>query len=205
MPLPIETFSNRLGGFTHFKALGHPLAAEAGARIAAKVRAAKSAAVYDPAGQLPPFAALHGLRAGDFQSLFAQDSLAVGARSLGPRRRPSPRCRTLAPTCFYSRVDSDRPLSQIAGLIPDQCEVVTLDDMRIPDRLLTNKRDYLFNLNFATNFAFFRDEKGRHTRVVTANYWGGYGAKDPFLWCRLFGGTAKFWPTLSARWAKQTP
>ena len=192
MPLPIETFSNRLGGFTHFKALGHPLAAEAGARVAAKVRAAKSAAVYDPAGQLPPFAALHGLRAGDFQSLFVQDSLAVGREVLGAKAAPVTALPDSgADLLFVPAFDSDRPLSQIAGLIPDRCEVVTLDDMRIPDRLLTNKRNYLFNLNFATNFAFFRDEKGRHTRVVTANYWGGYGAKDPFLWCRLFDGNGE--------------
>ena len=188
MPLPIETFSNRLGGFTHFKALGHPLAAESGARLAARVRAAKSAAVYDPAGQLPAFAALHGLRSADFKTLLAQDSLAVGREVMGKKIAPVTQLQNSdADLLFVPAFDSERPLSQIAELIPEKCEVITLDEMRIPDRLLANKRNYLFNLNFATNFAFFRDEKGRHTRVVTANYWGGYGAKDPFLWCRLFG------------------
>src|SRR5262249_28647264 len=50
-----------------------------------------------------------------------------------------------------------------------------------------NKRTYLDPLNFATNFAFFRDGAGRHTRVVTANYWAGYGAKSIKLWLCLFG------------------
>ena len=188
MALPIETFSNRLGGFTHFKALGHPLAAAAGARVAAKIRAAKSAAVYDPAGQLPAFAALHGLRPGDFQFLFAQDSLAVGRQVLGATARPVTDLRESgADALFIPAFGGDRLAAQIAGLIPAGCEVTTLDEMRIPERLLANKRDYLFKLNFATNFAFFRDQGGMHTRVCTANYWGGYGAKDPFLWCRLFG------------------
>ena len=191
MPLPIDTFSNRLGGFTYFKALGHPLAAEAGAKLAAKVRAAAkagSAAVYDPAGQLPAFAALHGLRAGDFQHLFAQDALSVGRETLGAKARPVTDLPQCAPKLlFVPAFDSARLLGAVAGLVPDGCEVVSLDAMRIPERLLANKRDYLFKLNFATNFAFFRDGGGAHTRVVTANYWGGYGAKDPFLWCRLFG------------------
>lgn len=188
MALPIETFSNRLGGFTHFKALGHPLAAAAGAKLAAKVRAAKSAAVYDPSGQLPAFAALHGLRPGDFQFLFAQDSLAVGRETLGVRARPVTDLRESgADALFIPAFGGGRLAAQIAALIPDGCEVSTLDEMRIPERLLTSKRDYLFKLNFATNFAFFRDQGGMRTRVCTANYWGGYGAKSPFLWCRLFG------------------
>ena len=188
MPLPIDTFSNRLGGFTHFKALGHPLAAEGGADIAARVRAAKSAAVYDPAGQLSAFAALHGLRSGDFQSLYVQDSLAVGREVLGAKAEPvTALARKGCDLLFIPAFDAPRLTAQIGGLTAKVGEIVTLDSMRIPERLLTNKRDYLFKLNFATNFAFFRDGGGRHTRVVTANYWGGYGAKDPFLWCRLFG------------------
>ena len=40
---------------------------------------------------------------------------------------------------------------------------------RLPQRMLTNPQRYLDPLNFATNFAFFRDAGGRHTRIVTAN------------------------------------
>ena len=188
MPLPIDTFSNRLGGFTYFKALGHPLAAEGGRKLAERVRAAPSAAVYDPAGQLPAFAALYGLQPDDFQALYVQDSLTVGNRVLGMTAEPiTALSQRTCDLLFIPAFDAKGLIGQIGALAEQAGEIVTLDDMRIPERLLTNKRHYLSPLNFATNFAFFRDTEERHTRVVTANYWGGYGAKDPFLWCRLFG------------------
>ena len=52
--------------------------------------------------------------------------------------------------------------------------------------MLTNGRKYLDPLNFATNYAFFRDADGLSTRVVTANYWAGYGATAVRFWLRLF-------------------
>jgi hypothetical protein len=58
--------------------------------------------------------------------------------------------------------------------------------VRLEDEMVTNKRRYLEPINFATNFAFFRDEEGHHTRIVTANYWAGYGARDVWMWCCLF-------------------
>ncbi|MFQ6017602.1 MAG: hypothetical protein ACE5KF_05350, partial [Kiloniellaceae bacterium] len=45
--------------------------------------------------------------------------------------------------------------------------------------------NYLNGLNFATNFVLFREQGGHHTRLVTANYWSGYGAEDPEFWCCL--------------------
>ena len=60
--------------------------------------------------------------------------------------------------------------------------------MRIPADRLTNRRSYLDPLNFATNFAFFRDAGGLHTRLVTANYWSGYGAGAVTCWMTLFAG-----------------
>ena len=55
--------------------------------------------------------------------------------------------------------------------------MLTLDEARLSQTaLLTNPRRYLDRLNFATNFAFFRDADGLSTRLVTANYWAGYGA-----------------------------
>jgi hypothetical protein len=63
---------------------------------------------------------------------------------------------------------------------------VTLDAARLPDAMLSNRARYLDPLNFATNFALFRDDDLMHTRLVTANYWAGYGARDAALWLRLF-------------------
>src|SRR3546814_9865043 len=62
--------------------------------------------------------------------------------------------------------------------------------------MLSNPRRYLDPLNFATNHAFLRDQGGRHTRLVTANYWTGYGGSGLRLWMRLFdagGGTLATW------------
>src|SRR3546814_20852224 len=62
--------------------------------------------------------------------------------------------------------------------------------------MLTNKRNYLDSLNFATNLVLFRDGQGPHTRLATANYWSAYGAKAPTAWCCLMdedGGTLAEW------------
>ena len=67
----------------------------------------------------------------------------------------------------------------------------SLDAMRIPADRLTNSRCYLDPLNFATNFAFFRDAGGLHTRLVTANYWSGYGAGQVSCWMTLFAGDGR--------------
>ena len=64
----------------------------------------------------------------------------------------------------------------------------------VPSSMLTNPRVYLDPLNFATNLVFFRDDEnegGHHTRLVTANYWSGYGAKKTTLWLRLYDAAGK--------------
>src|SRR5436853_3111750 len=60
--------------------------------------------------------------------------------------------------------------------------------MRIPEESLTNRRTYLDPLNFATNFALFRDTGELHSRVVTVNYWAGYGSAEVACWLTLFDG-----------------
>ena len=63
---------------------------------------------------------------------------------------------------------------------------MSLDSARLPDDMLTNHNNYLTPLNFATNFAFFRDSAGLHTRLVSANYWHRYGSRGVKLWLQLF-------------------
>jgi hypothetical protein len=60
--------------------------------------------------------------------------------------------------------------------------------MRIPPDRLTNRRFYLDPLNFATNFAFFRDTDRLHTRIATANYWSSHGGGAVTCWVTLFDG-----------------
>jgi hypothetical protein len=80
-------------------------------------------------------------------------------------------------------------------------QIVTLDRARLPEALLTNRRTYLDRLNFATNYAFFRDKDGLSTRLTSANYWAGYGAKDVRLWLRLFDGDG----AVLAEWEQALP
>jgi len=74
----------------------------------------------------------------------------------------------------------------VGHLIPHGAEVLGFGALRLPSAMQTDRTRYLTALNFATNFAFFRDADGLHTRLVTANYWSRYGAKDVKLWCRLY-------------------
>ena len=61
--------------------------------------------------------------------------------------------------------------------------------------MLTNPRRYLDPLNFATNFCFFRDPDGLSTRLVTANYWAGYGAAaGAAVAAPVRRATARRWP-----------
>ena len=71
---------------------------------------------------------------------------------------------------YAGAFDAERTMRQISHLIPAGTAVSSLDDARLPTNMLTDQRRYLAPINFATNFAFFRDGAGRHTRLVTANY-----------------------------------
>ena len=187
MALNIQTFSNTSGGSALFKALGHPEAAPKGEALVARLAAAGPVTVYDPLGQLETFAALNDLSGVAIAGVFVQDITRIGETLLGQSARPVselPGCD--AAVVLVAAFDSGRLIDQIRHLVPDGADVLSLDEMRVPDALLTNTRQYLAPINFATNFAFFREGGGHHTRLVTANYWGGYGAKDARFWATLF-------------------
>ncbi|MCH8858109.1 MAG: hypothetical protein IID54_00855, partial [Proteobacteria bacterium] len=96
-------------------------------------------------------------------------------------------CKTILVAAFDAKADIDR----VRLFAPRGVEIIGFDSLRIPDEMLSNKKRYLSNLNFATNFAFFRDGDGHHTRLVTANYWANYGAKGGQIWFVLFGGDGR--------------
>lgn len=177
--LDIETFDARRGGNVLYKALSHPLAVEALAAVAWRA----PLAVFDPEGVAAALWALQpGLPAPDFYCV--QDVDRLGARLGGVAARPvTELAASGAAMLLVAGFDARRAAARFEGVMP----VVTLDAARIPAAMLTNPRTYLDRLNFATNFAFFRDENNLHTRVVGANYWAGYGAGAVRLWLRLFG------------------
>ncbi len=200
MGLRIETYTNaaswrpgnNFGGRTLFKALGHPLAARAG-RVLMERLAGRRVAVYDPLGEADHVDALHGLGSLDIATVAVQRIEDLERRPLGCVPVPVDRLTEAvgergADVVFVAAFDAARLVDQVAHLLPAGAEVVTLDALRLPDAMLTNRRTYLDPLNFSTNFAFFRDDDaGWHTAVRSVDYWSSYGAEGPFLWLCLFG------------------
>ncbi len=183
MALKIDTFSNVKGGDSFFKAIGHPSAQTAIKALVKRLAAAGPVAIYDPAGTANPFAEIHPLHDVAIAASFVQAVAEIGKPILG---RPAQPVTDLpgagVSAVFIPAFDAERIVAQMRHLAPAGAVVVSLDEARLPDTFLTNKRRYLDPLNFATNFAFFRDSGGVHTRIVTANYWAGYGAGEVALW-----------------------
>lgn len=202
MALCIQTFSNVTGGDSFFKAVGHPRVVGAAKALIALLAAQGPIAIYDPYLLVEAFAERYPLLGVHISSVFVQNLADVGKIILGRPARPVsdlPRARTRA--LFATLFDVARAMDHIRQLIPPGTETHNLDELRLPEAMLTNSRRYLDPLNFATNFAFFRDDDRRHTRVVTANYWSGYGARHVRLWLALFDREGR---TL-AQWQEPAP
>ncbi|HJT05694.1 MAG TPA: hypothetical protein VJ747_02145 [Stellaceae bacterium] len=191
MQLRIETFSNSRGGNAFFKAVTHPLAARAMGELARRLGRGK-VAIYDPDGCADGLSDLYDLTRLDVAGCFVQDVTAIGRPVLGRPAQPVTELgESGARLVFVVAFDSARIVDHIGHLLPPGAAVVSLDALRLPEALLSNPRRYLDPLNFATNFVFFRDQDGLHTRLVTANYWAGYGARELALWLLLYDETGK--------------
>ena len=187
MALAIETFSNRSGPQPFFKAAGHPLAVAPMQAMVDRVGAAGPVALYDPEGHAASLAALYDLSGWNLAGYFVQRIEDLDAALLGEKAQPvTALAGSAAATVVVAAFDASRAIDHIRHLAPAGAAIVSLDEARLPDAMLTNTRRYLDPLNFATNFALLRDEGGHHTRVVTANYWHGHGARDTHYWLRLF-------------------
>jgi len=204
MSLNIETFKNadlsqgwrpgnNAGGTSLFKALGHPLAAPKGRAIIETLKKFGSVAVYDPTGTIGNFHAYYDLSDLPLEGYYVQRIEDLGQSFLGHDARPISECaQGSADAVLVLLFDSEKILAPLAHVFPKGATILTLDDMRLPDEMLTNKKTYLDPMNFATNFAFLRDHEGTngsdglHTRVASANYWSARGAQDPKLWLCLF-------------------
>jgi hypothetical protein len=195
--LRIQTFDARAGGNVIYKALAHPLAAEAIARLYARFEG--TVALYDPDGIADALLAMYPAA---IDSLFVHDVSAVGQIRGGLPARPlTAIAASGARTVLIAAFDAAKIVARVAPMLPAGATVLTLDDARLPAALVTERARYLDKLNFATNFAFFRDADGLHTRLVSANYWAKYGAAEVRLWLRLFdaGGA------ILATWEQSLP
>ncbi len=188
MGLRVETFDNIHGGSTVFKALDHPLVAAPARRLIGRLRKEGKVALYDPLGLADGFAQLHDVSDVQFVGAFVQNVDDLGRSLLGQSTRPVTELPDSgAAIVFVAAFEAERLIAHIRHLIPDAAEIVSFDDIRLPDDMLSHPRRYLDPLNFATNLAFFRDGDGHHTRLVTANYWAGYDGGAPVsLWLCLF-------------------
>jgi hypothetical protein len=191
--LNIQTFDNRAGGNVLYKALSHPLAAEAIARLYTRLEG--QVALYDPEGIAAALLALYP--DAPAHTRYVHDVTAMGPQALPLTDLPNSKARTVLIAAF----DAGRASARIADLLPAGATVLTLDEARLPAELLTNRGRYLDKQNFATNFAFFRDADGLSTRLVSANYWSGYGGGAIRLWLRLFNADG----AALATWQQEVP
>ncbi len=187
MPLRIETFSNVSGGNAFFKALTHPLAAEKAGELLRTLQAKGPVAIYDPLNMADMVVQAYSIAKLKLDGYYVQDVECEGRVFAGHAAKlitalPDSQAASLFITAF----DASRLADQIKHLLKPGIMVHSLDALRLPDAMLSERGRYLAPLNFATNFVFFRDAKGHHTRLVTANYWGAYGAKNVRFWCRLY-------------------
>ncbi len=170
--LNIQTFDAHAGGNVIYKALAHPLAAEAIERLYSEMIG--PVAIYDPGGIADALLALYPR---DVDMVFVHDTALVGQVRGGRAARaltdlPDSGARTVLIAAF----DAARTVARIRPMLPDGARIVTLDAARIPDAMLSVRARYLDKLNFATNFVFFRDDDRMATRLVSANYWSNHGA-----------------------------
>ncbi len=199
--LDIRTFDQVQGGNVIYKALAHPLAAEAIGALYAQLAAAGPLALYDPDGIADALLALYPELPG-LGGVFVHDVAKIGAARAGRTARALTELPASgAGAVLIAAFDAQRIAARITHLLPAGARLFTLDAARLPEAMLTNRGRYLDRLNFATNFAFFRDEDGLSTRLVSANYWAGYGAGAVRLWLRLFDAAG----TPIATWEEPVP
>jgi hypothetical protein len=199
--LRIETFDNKSGGNAFFKAVTHPLAAAAAPALLARLRAGRCA-IYDIEGQADAVAELYDLGGLDLAGCFVQDVTAVGKKVLGRPAQPITALKDSgAAVIFVVAFETERAIAHIRHLLPANASALSLDALLLPESIVPRGRRYLDPLNFATNFVFFREQHGFSTRLVTANYWAGYGAGALKLWLRLFGADG----AVLAEWTEAVP
>src|SRR3546814_3044324 len=137
------TFSNEVGGVSFFKAVGHPLTAEALAGLLDRRAGLGPAALYDPMGHLGTLAELHDLSRLTVAGVFVQAVERIGESVLGHVARPV----TELPSCPVRAVliagfDAGRAANHIRHLLPAGAEIATLDSARLPAAMLSNPRRY---------------------------------------------------------------
>lgn len=194
LTLKIETFSNHTGGNALYKALSHPKTFEKMNQLFDLI-GQQSVALYDPFGILEAVLEFYKepFRHLNITNIYAQDFKHIGKSYLtfeGITTQPITQLeKSNAEVLLILSFDHELLLSALSPYLPKTIKIYSLGNVRID--MLNKQSPYLTPLNFATNFAFFREQGGIHTTIKTANYWHRYGAKDVFFACTLFGEDGK--------------
>lgn len=196
--LKIETFDNKRGGNVVYKALSHPLAAQA---LEALAKTAGPVALFDPDDIVTPLMALCPSLQVD--QIYVQDVEAVGQPRAGYITRAlTDITHTKAKTVLMAVFDSGVQRQQrLQALLPPDVGLLTLDEVKLPPSWRTVSGRYLEARNFATNFVFFRDDDKFATRLTTANYWAGYGAQEVLFQHILFDHAGQ----ILTQWVQKAP
>jgi hypothetical protein len=99
--LDIPTFDQRLGGNVVYKALAHPLAAEAVEALYSRLRAAGPVAVLDPANLADALFVMHPATP-PLEALYVQDVREVGRRRHDLVAQPLTAMRQTRPACVLT-------------------------------------------------------------------------------------------------------
>lgn len=200
--LNIRTFDAKGGGNVLYKALAHPVASVALQALAARLSTEGGLALYDPDGMATTLVALYagfrptaGLYTHDSEQVGQPDGfggvkLALTALGDGPARN-----------VLAVSFEQEKMLARLGRVTRAGQASLSLHEARLPEAMLSQPRHYLDKLNFATNFAFFRDDERFSTRLVTANYWCDYGARDVQYWLRLYDHAG----AILAEWRQPVP
>ncbi|MXV44285.1 hypothetical protein GS501_04370 [Saccharibacter sp. 17.LH.SD] len=172
------------GGNVLYKALSHPLVVDV-LRALERELSGRFFAIYDPEGYLPTLIGLNPalkpsvVLTHDTEQVGKPDGLGGTLKALVELPAVEVECVLVA------SFEHAKMQARLEGLLNGR-PLYSLEKARLPSSFLPYKRRYLDKLNFATNFAFFRDHEEFSTRLVTANYWSNYGAEKLIYWFRLF-------------------
>ena len=201
MTINVEMFSNVKGKSGFFKAIGHPLVVPLARDLMTRLQAAGNLAIYDPQGFMAGLNEFYSLAGLNISEVYAQKIEDIGQTRLGHVLRPVTELpHSKAAILLVTSFDAGRLIDHVRHLLPQGMQVLSLDALRLPDSMLTNRSFYLDPLNFATNFGFLREGANIHMRMATCDYWSGLGAASlPRIWCCLFGMQGE----VLAQWEEQ--
>jgi hypothetical protein len=182
-----SVFSSTTGANPLFKPLTHPLVFEKIQKLMRSLQSVSSLAIYDPLNFLDDLNAFLNLEELPISNIYAQNYDDLGTVSCGKKKQPIldlVNCE--AEVLFVCSFEKEVGLAQIQTILPKKIEVIFLDQIKLPEDFLSNSRNYLDTINFATNFALLKEAQGQHTRLISANYWYGYRESTISAWLCLF-------------------